>query len=215
MKISCEKCKTLFKIDDKVLSAKGATVICPKCQHPHLAKRIVIPYDELEDKASDKSTDSKKRTKLRKESNFQGENTLLKRIQKFAKMSHSDRQNALPKPPPLEKLKSDIYKIEKQHKLKSKNRDPDSIHVKLENETQDDISESTIMKMMARGKEKYESSEEVVPYSDIDKKALKQKSRTRKRPDKSMFLTLLMTAIFLIFLAIMALALLSRTTEIY
>jgi len=44
MKISCEKCKTLFLIKDKHLNSQGITVLCPKCQYPHFVKRIVIPF---------------------------------------------------------------------------------------------------------------------------------------------------------------------------
>lgn len=54
MNISCEKCKTLFQISDKLLTAKGTTVLCPRCQHPHLARRIVIPYGDLKQKKDGK-----------------------------------------------------------------------------------------------------------------------------------------------------------------
>jgi predicted Zn finger-like uncharacterized protein len=50
MKISCEECKILFKVDDKNLSSDGITCLCPKCKHPHLVKRIVIPLGESDKK---------------------------------------------------------------------------------------------------------------------------------------------------------------------
>lgn len=86
MRISCEKCKTLFQIQDKDLSSKGATVLCPKCQHPHLAKRVVIPYGDLKkDSKTEKSIqDFLAKERAKKNIVKNQDNTLVRDIKRTA-----------------------------------------------------------------------------------------------------------------------------------
>lgn len=44
MLIVCEKCKKVFEVNERHLTAGGVTAVCPHCEHKHRVKRIIIPY---------------------------------------------------------------------------------------------------------------------------------------------------------------------------
>jgi predicted Zn finger-like uncharacterized protein len=190
MKVACENCRTLFRIEDKDLSAKGATVICPKCQHPHLVKRIVIPYGNLKSKKS-KNDNSPKKPPLQDDilKNSRTE-TFIKKVISRVNMSDDEesknKYESIEYNPLIETLEHGITQNHMNKKLKKENKK------KSKNESIKNAHSSEIIELESFPSFSGGNEESIISYSDAQK--LGGKTIASEAPPKqlSTFFTILL-----------------------
>ena len=175
-------------------------VICPKCQHPHLVKRIVIPYGNLKNKESAKKTSEKNPNKLTQKEKNNKSDTFIKKIINRVNFTNHDKTEEEQLNPLIENLErgitsnqaetEDENEIQKAHAQFTVHNDfkktPQSELIKLETYS-------------SPAKEKEES---IVSYSDIQK--LGSRTVIPEAPPKQLSAFFVTTIIGLSFLVLIS-----------